>query len=137
MADLVIGYDPSQPVGQRLPAEVRAEINVIAPSTVNDGDITDAKLDDNAVTTRAIKPGAVTSEKIANGGVQTINIGDGQVTAGKLAPGAVTPDVVAPGVVTAVDSAGNAQTVKIMHVTAAEYAAITSPDPNTDYFISS
>ena len=135
MADLVIGYDPSQPPGERLPVEVRQEISIVAPSTVDDQSITEAKLADSAVSNRTIKNGAVTSEKIANGGVQSINIGDAQVTAGKIAEGAVTPDVVATGVVAAVDSSGNALTVVIEPCTAAEYAALTSPNPNTLYFI--
>lgn len=137
MPDLVIAYDPSQTPGERLPVEVRQEISVIAPSTVNDGDITDPKLADNAVTTRAIKPGAVTSTKIGLGEVLTANIGDDQVTAAKIAPGALTPDNVAPGMVTAVDSSDNPVTVKLKFVTAAEFAAITTPDPNAFYCISS
>lgn len=137
MPDLVIGYDPSQTPGERLPVEVRQEISVIAPSTVNDGDITDPKLADNAVTTRAIKPGAVTSTKIGTGEVLTANLGDDQVTAAKIAPGALTPDNVGPGMVTAVDSSDNAISLKVKFVTAAEYAAIATPDPNTEYHISS
>lgn len=137
MPDLVIGYDPSQPPGQRLATEVQQEISVVAPSTVNDGSITEPKFADQAVSTRAIADGAVGSDQIAAGGVDTLNYKDASITAGKLAPGSLTPDNVAAGIVTAQDSAGNDITLTIKFVTAAEYAAIASPDPNTEYHISS
>lgn len=137
MPDLVIGYDPSQPPGERLSTEVQQEISIVAPSTVNDGSITEAKFADQAVSTRAIADDAVTTDQIATGGVATSNLADDAVTAAKIAPGALTPDNVAPGVVTAHDSAGNAISLDIVFVTAAEYAALASPNPNTEYHISS
>ena len=53
MSDLIAGLDLSKPIGQRFGPLVRAEIEAVAPSTVNDGDITEPKLDNDSVSTRA------------------------------------------------------------------------------------
>lgn len=136
MADLVFTYDPNANVGERLAPEVRAEIAVVAPSTVLNGSITTAKLAEDAVTTDKITTGAVTTNEIAVGGVTATNIASSAVSTAKIASQAVTPDKVGTGVVTSVDSTGATVATAIRYVTAAQYAAISSPDPNTLYFIS-
>ena len=135
MADLLVAYDPAQPVGERLAPEVRAEIAELAPSTVDNGSITTAKLADDAVTTAKLAPGAVTSVEIATGGVSAVNLATDAVTTVKLADGAVTGDKVGTGVMKAYDSAGNAISLRGVPITAAAYGAIT-PDPGTVYLIS-
>jgi hypothetical protein len=136
MADLFISYDPSKPVGERLAPEVRQELSEVAPSTVNNNTITTAKLVDKNVTTEKINDGAVTSVKIASGAVETADIKDVAVTTGKLADKAVTPAKVNTGVVTAADPAGSFLPLRIVPITSTAYAALTSPDPNTLYIIS-
>lgn len=135
MADLFISYDPAQPVGQRLAPEVRAEIATVAPSTVNNGSITAAKLAPNAVVTDKIADGAVTSAKIADGTIVTGDLADSSVTNAKIANGSVTPSKVAAGVVTAYDASGNPLRLNLVPITSAKYAALATPDPNTLYLI--
>ena len=135
VADLFIAYDPSQPAGQRLAPEVRTEIAVVAPSTVNNGAITTAKLAPAAVTTDKITNAAVTSAKIAPSGVETSNIKDAAVTTPKLGDASVTRAKAAAGVVTSRDLAGNAFKIDMLPLTAAQYAAIPTPDPNILYLI--
>lgn len=127
---------PDNDPGEKLAPEVVSEIQVVAPSTVTSGSITTAKLAEDAVTTGKIADDAVTTEKIADGGVETNNLAPESVTEGKIADGAVTPDKVGTGVVTAVDNTGSTIANREMFVTAAQMALITSPDPNTTYYIS-
>lgn len=137
MSDIVAGLDISKPVGQRFSAIMQAEIEAVAPSTVNDGDITEPKLHDLSVSTRTIQDEAVTEPKFFTGAVSTRAIAAEAVTAEKMAPASITPDNVAPGVPTATDWNGNAITLNLTPLTAAQYAALDpGPDPNTMYFIS-
>lgn len=136
MSDLIAGFDTSRPPGQRFGPVVRQEIEIIAPSTVNDGDITEPKLADDAVSTRAIGAKQVTEPKLGDEAVSTRALGDGSVTNAKIALGALDPTKVAPGIPTAVDKNGNYVTVTVCVLTAAEYAALNPVDPSTLYFIS-
>lgn len=135
MADLFIAFDPEADPGERLAPEVRTEIAYVAPSAVLNGSITTAKLADDAVTQAKIYPGAVASTEIATGGVDSVNLASGAVVTDALGAAAVVPSKCGPGVVTAVDSSDNTLDTLIKVLTAAEYAAISSPDPNTLYFI--
>lgn len=136
MADQFIAYDPSANSGERLAPEVRAEIAVIAPSTVVNGAVTTAKLADDAVTAPKIAAGAVGTTEIGTGAITAVNLASAAVTADKLAAGAVTPAKLGTGVVSSVDSSSSAVSTTIMFLTASQYAAISSPNPNTLYFIS-
>lgn len=136
MADQFIAYDPSADAGERLAPEVRAEIAVLAPSTVLNGAVTTAKLADDAVTAAKIAAGSVGNPELAGGAVATANIASGAVTADKLAGSSVTPAKCSTGVVTSTDVSSNSVATTIMYLTAAQYAAIVSPNPNTLYFIS-
>lgn len=134
MADLLVGYDASQPPGSRFAPEVNAEIAEVAPDNITNGSVTTAKLADDAVTQAKLAPGAVGSTEIANGGVGSANIATDAVTTVKLADDAVTGDKAGAGVMQARDSSGNQITLTGVPITAAAYGAIT-PDPNTIYFI--
>lgn len=135
MADLFISYDPAQPVGQRLAPEVRAEIATVAPSTVNNGSITAAKLAPNAVVTDKVADGAITSAKIADGTIVSSDLADSSVSTAKVANGAITPSKVGTGVVTSYDASGNPVRIVLVPITSAKYAALPNPDPNTLYLI--
>ncbi|QNL30161.1 hypothetical protein SEA_MARIOKART_34 [Gordonia phage Mariokart] len=134
MADLLVGYDASQPPGSRFAPEVNAEIAEVAPDNIDNGSVTTAKLADDAVTTGKIAPGAVTTVEIATGGVGSTNLATDAVTSVKIAAGAVTGAKVGPGVMRAKDISGNEITLTGVPTTASAYGAIT-PDPNTLYFI--
>lgn len=136
MADQFIAFDPEADEGERLAPEVRTEIAFVAPSAVLNGSITTAKLADDAVTQDKVAPGAVGSVEIVTGGVEAANLAAEAVTTGKIAADAVTPAKCGTGVVTAVDSSGNDVETREMYLTAIEYAAINTPDPNTTYYIS-
>lgn len=130
----VVTLDPEKPPGQQLAPEMRSEISFVAPSTVNDGDITTPKLKNLAVAREKIALGAVGSQQIAAGGVETGNVADGAIVAAKLGPHAVGPDKTGVGVVTAANADGGARELKQVPCTAAEYAAL-QPDPNTLYLL--
>lgn len=135
MADQkIVGYDPSQPAGERLAPEVRAEIAEVAPSTLVNGAVTTAKLRDGAVAAAKLADGAVTSPKIGTGEVKTVNLGDGAVTTAKLGADAVTADKAGTGVVTSRNKDGDPITLTVVPIAAADYAAITK-DPNTLYAV--
>lgn len=136
MADQFIAYDPTANAGERLAPEVRAEIAVIAPSSVVDGSVTTAKLADDSVNAAKIIAGQVGTTEIGTGAVNTVNIANLAVNSDKLAASAVVPSKCGVGVVTSVDSSSNSVATAIMYLTAAQYAAIASPNPNTLYFIS-
>lgn len=135
MSDLFIAYDPSQPAGERLAPEVVEEIKTVAPSTVVNGGITTAKLADKAVTTAKLADGSVTGVQLASGAVDTVHLAAGAVETDQLADGAVTVAKVGPGVATAVGSDGSPLVARTMYLTASEYAAIATKDPNTTYAI--
>ena len=134
MADLLVGYDPSKPVGQRLAPEVRTELMLLAPVTMPNGSITGPKIANEAVDTGQVNAGAVTGEKIANEAVDTGKVKAGAVTGEKIADAAITKEKVSAGVATTVNATGDAIQLTLAKVTATEYAALT-PDPNTAYFI--
>lgn len=136
MADKFIAYDDAADPGERFAPEVRAEIAEVAPSVVLNGSITTAKLADDSVTQAKIGQEAVGAAELAPDAVETNKIKSSAVTTGKIAANAVTPPKVGTGVVTAVDSSDATVATVIKYVTAVQYAAITTPDPNTLYFIS-
>ncbi|MBV9921908.1 MAG: hypothetical protein JOY78_13790 [Pseudonocardia sp.] len=131
-----VAYDPTASAGQRLAPEVVAEIQTVAPSTVDNGSITTAKLADQAVVEAKIAPGAVGSTEIASGGVGAVNMGAAAVTTAAIEDAAVTPGKTGTGVVTAVDNTGSALASRIEYLTSAQYATLSPPDPNTWYFTS-
>jgi hypothetical protein len=135
VAEFGITYDPSQPAGSRLAPEVVEEIVLVAPSTVAPGSITEPKMADNAIQRRAIADDAVGTDEIGAKEVKTANIDDGAVGGTQIADGGVGPEQVGAGVPTVVDSGNNPITAVHKKLTAAEYAGITTPDPNTWYFI--
>lgn len=128
--------DTSQTPGQQVAPELAAEIAALAPSAVVNGSITTPKLADDAVTSAKIAPGAVGSTEIATGGVATANIAASAVGTTQIAAGSVTPPKCGIGVVTAIDSTNTYIQAIIKPVTAAQYAALAPPDPNTFYFVS-
>lgn len=136
MADQFIAYDPSAAPGERLAPEVRAEIAFVAPSAVTNNSITTIKIQDLAVTTPKIATGAITLALMAANSVGTVALVNDAVTTVKIANSAITPAKTTTGIVTCVDSADAYVNRKNKDVTAAEYAAIVSPDPNTYYYIS-
>ena len=128
-----IAYNPSKPAGERLSPEVREEIAEIAPSTVTNGSITTAKLEEGAVTQSKIAPEAVGSEQIEVGAVHSLGLAADAVTTLKIVDDAVTPPKCGTGVVTARDSANNAIEWAEVLITAADYAALAVKDPNVVY----
>lgn len=130
---LFAALDLSQPVGERLPPEVIAEIKVVAPSSVENGAITTDKLRDDGVTSRKLAPGAVDERAIGNGQVKNAALGNGAVSESKIADDAVTPAKCGTGVVTATDATGTAVETAIRYVTSAQFAALTTKDPNVLY----
>jgi len=127
----------SKPPGQRFGPVMIQEIEIVAPSTVNDGDITEPKLDDKAVSTRTIDDKAVTEPKLGDGAVTTRVLLDGAVTDAKIGIGELHPEKVAPGIPTAADWQGNWISMRHVPITAAQYQALDpGPDPATMYYIS-
>lgn len=135
MADILVAYDPEQPAGERLAPEVISEIQLVAPNDVQDGAITTSKLAVGAVEEDNIADGAVGTAQIANGGVAAANLATAAVTAGKIQAEAVGFAAAGPGVATAQDSSNNNIALRFVPITAALYAALTPPDPNTIYLI--
>lgn len=137
MATGYVGFDSSAAAGSKFPSpDVRAEIEGMATGDPGPGGVTTSRLADNAVTTPKINAGAVTSTKIATGGVATANVADGAIATAKLADGSVTAAKAGTGMMTAFDNAGNPVAIKAVHLTAAQYAALATKDPNTYYFVS-
>jgi hypothetical protein len=135
MAITNVMFDTTAADGSKMDPAVAAEIDLIAPSSVDAGDITTDLLHDLAVTTAKIADGAVTATQIADGAVGSAEIADGAVSTAKLANGAVTAAKAGTGVVTAANSAGSVIASTDVYLSAAQYAAIGSPDPNTSYYI--
>jgi hypothetical protein len=135
VADIVVAYDPEQPAGERLAPEVIAEIQLVAPNDVQDGAITSTKLAAGAVEEANIAAGAVGSPELANGAVNAAALASGAVTSGKIAAGAVGFAAAGAGVATAEDSSSNPIALRFVPITAALYAGLTTPDPNTIYLI--
>jgi hypothetical protein len=134
MAIVAVLMDTSAAPGSKLDPELKAEIEKLAPG-LEVGEVGENELADNAVTGPKIREGAVDTAQIAEGGVHSINLATGAVVAASIATDAVTGEKAGPGVVTAKDAAGNYIESAEWHGTAAQYAQITQPDPNTSYYI--
>lgn len=135
MATTAVMFDTGADPGEKLDAAVRAEIDELAPSTIDTGDIHTNMLADQSVTKAKIYPGAVDQDVIAEGGVDSGNIAAGAVDTNALADDAVTAAKAGTGVVTAYDHADNPIASRDVYLSAAQYNAIISPDPNTTYNI--
>ena len=131
--------DTAKPAGERLDPLVREEIDEVAPSTVDAGDIETEHLQDLAVTTAKLNNGAVTSPKIATKGVKTANVDDAAIGTPQLADNAVTAAKAGTGVSKAFDAAGNAIENAFVFVTTEQYDILDTGgdlDPNATYMIS-
>lgn len=135
MADLFIAYDPTRPVGQRLAPEMATEIALLSPIEVSDGSITEVKLADQAITQDKMGANSVLSYALSDEAVLSEKLAALAVTKAKIALRAIGPDQVDDGVPTAYDSSGNPISVKMVIISAAGYAALSPPDPDTLYFI--
>ena len=122
--ELLVGIDLSKPEGEQLAPQVIAEIERVAPSTVNDGSITAPKLATNAVTTPKIAEGAVKSPNIGTGEVKNANLGTSSVSTAKLQDSAVTPEKCGAGVLTIFDGDGNPLEVPVFLMSSAAFGAI-------------
>lgn len=135
MAITNVMFDTTAADGSKLDAAVAAEIDLIAPSSIDAGDITTDLLHDTAVTTAKLADTAVTTAKLADTAVTTAKLADTAITTAKLADDAVTATKTGLGVVTAADHTGNPIASTDVYLSAADYAAIVTPDPNTSYYI--
>lgn len=135
MAITGVMFDTAADPGEKLDVAVRAEIDELAPSTIDTGDIHTNMLADEAVTKPKLFPGSVDQDIIAAGGVATGNIAPGAVTTDQLGDEAITAAKAGTGVVTAYDQAGNPIESKDVYLSAAQYNLISVPDPNTTYNI--
>jgi len=129
-------FDPDQPQGSQFESPaVRAELGYLAPTFVAPGSVGPVQLAPGAVTNTALAAGAVTSDKIAASGVDSANLALACVESANIADGAVGPTQAGIGILTVVNSAGNPTTLQAMILSAAQYAAISSPSPNILYLI--
>lgn len=135
MTVYAVMFDGSAAAGSKLDPGVRAEVDFLAPSTIDDGDIDEPMFADGAVSTRALADEAVTTDKLDDLSVTSGKLAAGAVTTAKLDDEAVTADKAGTGVVTAVDHSGTPISSTDMYLTAAQYAAIGTPDPNTTYYL--
>lgn len=136
MADTIIMFDTEADPGEKFPnTDVRTEIAALAPSLLDPGDVTEAIIADGAVSENKIRAGAVTTTRIATGGVETVNLAARSVTTDRIATGAVTSNEAGTGMVTGYDDGGNPQSIMLVPLTAAQYAAIPVKDPATVYVI--
>ena len=136
MAIATVMMNTAAPAGSKFDPEVASEIAEVAAGTLEPNQVKEYNLDDDAVATRAIRAGAVTSDKIAQHAVTTTHYEAGSVDTAALGPESVTAAKAGTGVVTSYDAAGNAIASRDVYLTAAEYALISTPDPNTTYYIS-
>ena len=135
MAVTTVMFDTSAAAGSKMDPAVAAEIDLIAPSSLGPGDVTTDIIADAAVTTPKINDLAVTTGKLNDLAVTTGKLADGAVATGKLADNAVTAAKAGLGVVTARDASANPIACTEVYLTAAQYNAIVTPDPNTTYNI--
>jgi hypothetical protein len=135
MPIVAVMADTSADPGEKLDPVIRAEIDILAPSTIDTGDIATNMLADQAVTSAKISPGAVGSTQIAEGGVATANIADGAVGTAELANGAVTADKAGVGTVACRDTAGNALQSTEVFCDSTYYNGLVTPDANTTYYV--
>lgn len=134
MAVTSVLFDTAAPPGSKFDPEVQAEVEALAPG-LDTHEVVEINLDDDSVSTRTIQPGAVTTVEIAEGGVAAINLAEAAVNEAAIAPDAVTAEKAGLGVSTAYDADGNPVEDKKVYLTAAQYAALTTKDPNTTYYI--
>jgi len=135
MALVSVLMDTAAPAGSKLDAEMAAEIEELAPG-LDAQEVDEVALADGAVTTPKLHDGAVTSVKIGNNEVKAANIDNGSVDTAALQDDSVTAAKAGLGVVTAYDAAGNPVEDKKVYLTAAQYAALATKDPNTEYHVS-
>lgn len=139
MPELLIAYDPSKPVGQRLAPEVRAEMALLASGTVPPSrSVGDDQLDDRSVTDRTIDDDAVDTRSIRDGAVTTDTIAPRSVTGAEVATQSLRGEHIAQGIPTSHDSNANEINLDFMPITSADYAALEAAgtvDPNTAYLI--
>lgn len=136
MAELLVAIDLTKPVGQRLAPEVQAEVELLAPSNIPAGGVTTSKIANDAVTQDKIGDDAVGAAQITDGAVGSAALATNAVTTVKIANGAVTSVKAGAGIARSKDASGNDITITAVPISAAAYAAITTPDPNTLYLIS-
>lgn len=135
MPAYVFTFDPSAAAGERLAPQLREEISVLAPSTLNDGAVAEQKLQDGSVTHPKLAADAVQSGNIAAGQVLAVNLGSKAVTGEKLDDACVTPPKVGLGVVTSQDSGGSPVELRLVPITALEFSGIVTPDPAVVYLV--
>ena len=135
MSDLFVAFDPAQPAGEKLPPEVVTEIVTVSPSTLNDGQVTTAKLANDAVTNPKIAAGAVGAGKIATNGVVAGNLADDAVDTDAIENAAVTPEKTGAGVLTIKASDGQYLDVAAQVLTVTEHDALPAEDPTVLYLI--
>jgi len=131
----IVGYDPGGPVGQRLAPEIRAEIELLAPVNIPTGAVDNTKLGDGSVDNRTIDDKAVDNPKLDDAAVDARVVAAKSITAAKLADGSVNNTHVDIGVPVSLDVTGDPVALIFTPCTAAEYAALSTPNPNTIYFI--
>lgn len=137
MADeQLIAYNPDAPPGQRFAPEVVAEIEAVAPSAVTNGSLTTQKYKDMSITRPKLALDVVGPDQLDDNSVDTAAIIDAAVTTAKIDNNAVTPEKTDTGVMKMKDSDGNWIEATGQRMTAAQYAAVVTPDPNTFYFVS-
>jgi hypothetical protein len=131
MADTIVGFDPTQPIGSRfLSPNVVTEIGAVAPSAFLPGSITQSMLADGSVTTPALAAGCVTSPALSSACVTAAALAANSVTAAAIAPNAITIAALAPGVPEATDHSGNPISLTIVLLTAAQYSVIAGGTPS-------
>lgn len=135
MAVTGVMFDTGAASGSKLDPAVQAEIDFLAPTTIDTGDIHTNMLADQSVTKDKLFPGAVDQDIIAAEGIATGNFAPGAVDTAALGDDSVTAAKAGTGVVTAYDVAGNPIESKDVYLTAAQYNSIGTPDPNTTYNI--
>jgi trimeric autotransporter adhesin len=135
VVDTIVKFNPTAPAGSRFESQtVLDELGLVVPGNILPGTLTASLFAPNSVTAAAIATGAVTTAALATGAVTAPALGTGAVGPPALAPGAVTAAACGVGIPTAADSNGNPITLTLVVLTAAQYAAIAAPDPNTIYF---
>lgn len=135
MPEYVFTFNPAADPGERLAPELREEISVLAPSTLNDGAVAEQKLQDGSVTHPKLALDAVQSDNIGVGQVLAVNLGSKAVTGDKIDDGAVTPPKAGLGVVTSQDGSGTPVELHLVPITALEFGAIVTPDPAAVYLV--
>lgn len=129
------GYNPAAPVGERLAPEIRTEIALLVPTILPANSVGGEQLQEGAVGSEHIGEGAVTEGAYGAGSIHETSIAYQAVTSELIAPGSIHIEHVEAGVATTVDTNEQAVELRFTPLTATEYAAIPSPDPNTIYLV--